>query len=68
METPEYLQDNYVIGKNEHLTCLDSLLHWYWTNFSFLKENLDISEHEFLEKVKACKTIKEMKTLVNQYI
>lgn len=68
-EIPEYLQDNYVIQENEHLTCLDSLLAWYWTNWGFLKENLyDITEHAFLEKIKQCRTMKEMKTLVNKYI
>lgn len=67
-EIPVYLQDEYVIANGEHFQCLDSLLAWYWTNYSYLKENLDCSEHEFLEKVKKCKTMKEMKTLVNSYV
>ena len=67
-QTPEYLQNEYVIQKGEHLTCLDSLLAWYWTNYSFLKENLDCSESVFIEKVKNCKTMEEMKKLVNKYV
>ena len=67
-EIPSYLQNEYVIQEGEHLTCLDSLLAWYWTNYSFLKENLDCSESVFIEKVKNCKTMKEMKHLVNQYV
>ena len=67
-QIPEYLQNEYVIQEGEHLTCLDSLLAWYWTNYSFLKENLDCSENVFIEKVKNCKTMKEMKQLVNQYV
>ena len=67
-QIPEYLQNEYVIQEGEHLTCLDSLLAWYWTNYSFLKENLDCSESVFIEKVKNCKTMKEMKKLVNQYV
>ena len=67
-EIPSYLQNEYVIQEGEHLTCLDSLLAWYWTNYSFLKENLDCSESVFIEKIKNCKTMKEMKQLVNQYV
>ena len=67
-QIPEYLQNEYVVQEGEHLTCLDSLLAWYWTNYSFLKENLDCSESVFIEKVKNCKTMKEMKHLVNQYV
>ena len=67
-EIPSYLQNEYVIQEGEHLTCLDSLLAWYWTNYSFLKENLDCSESVFIEKIKNCKTMKEMKKLVNQYV
>ena len=67
-QIPEYLQNEYVIQEGEHLTCLDSLLAWYWTNYSFLKENLDCSESVFIEKVKNCKTMEEMKQLVNQYV
>ena len=67
-EIPSYLQNEYVIQEGEHLTCLDSLLAWYWTNYSYLKENLDCSENVFIEKVKNCKTMKEMKHLVNQYV
>ena len=67
-EIPSYLQNEYVIQDGEHLACLDSLLAWYWTNYSFLKENLDCSESVFIEKVKNCKTMKEMKHLVNQYV
>lgn len=67
-QIPEYLQNEYVIQEGEHLTCLDSLLAWYWTNYSFLKENLDCSESVFIEKVKNCKTMEEMKKLVNQYV
>ena len=67
-EIPSYLQNEYVIQEGEHLTCLDSLLAWYWTNYSFLKENLDCSESVFIEKVKNCKTMQEMKKLVNQYV
>ena len=47
-QIPEYLQNEYVIQEGEHLTCLDSLLAWYWTNYSFLKENLDCSESVFI--------------------
>ena len=67
-QIPEYLQNEYVIQEGEHLTCLDSLLAWYWTNYSFLKENLDCSESVFIEKIKNCKTMEEMKKLVNQYV
>ena len=67
-QIPEYLQNEYVIQEGEHLACLDSLLAWYWTNYSFLKENLDCSENVFIEKVKNCKTMQEMKKLVNQYV
>ena len=67
-QIPEYLQNEYVIQDGEHLTCLDSLLAWYWTNYSFLKENLDCSESVFIEKVKNCKTMEEMKKLVNKYV
>ena len=67
-QTREDLQNEYVIQEGEHLTCLDSLLSWYWTNYSFLKENLDCSEHVFIEKIKNCKTMEEMKKLVNQYV
>ena len=67
-QIPEYLQNEYVIQEGEHLTCLDSLLAWYWTNYSFLKENLDCSESAFIEKIKNCKTMEEMKKLVNQYV
>ena len=67
-EIPSYLQNEYVIQEGEHLTCLDSLLAWYWTNYSFLKENLDCSESVFIEKIKNCKTMEEMKKLVNQYV
>ena len=67
-QIPEYLQNEYVIQEGEHLTCLDSLLAWYWTNYSFLKENLDCSESVFIEKIKNCKTMEEMKQLVNQYV
>ena len=67
-EIPSYLQNEYVIQEGEHLTCLDSLLAWYWTNYSFLKENLDCSESVFIEKIKNCKTMKEMKQLVNKYV
>lgn len=67
-QIPEYLQNEYVIQEGEHLTCLDSLLAWYWTNYSFLKENLDCSENVFIEKVKNCKTMEEMKKLVNKYV
>ena len=67
-QIPEYLQNEYVIQEGEHLACLNSLLAWYWTNYSFLKENLDSSESVFIEKVKNCKTMEEMKKLVNQYV
>ena len=67
-EIPSYLQNEYVIQEGEHLTCLNSLLAWYWTNYSFLKENLDCSESVFIEKIKNCKTMKEMKQLVNKYV
>ena len=67
-EIPSYLQNEYVIQEGEHLTCLDSLLAWYWTNYSFLKENLDCSENVFIEQIKNCKTMKETKHLVNQYV
>ena len=67
-QTPIYLQNEYVIQEGGHLTCLNSLLAWYWTNYSYLKENLDCSESVFIEKVKNCKTMKEMKKLVNQYV
>ena len=67
-QIPEYLQNEYVIREGEHLTCLDSLLAWYWTNYSLLKENLDCSESVFIEKIKNCKTMEEMKKLVNQYV
>ena len=67
-QIPGYLQNEYVIQEGEHLTCLDSLLAWYWTNYSFLKENLDCSESVFIEKIKNCKTMEEMKKLVNQYV
>ena len=67
-QIPEYLKNEYVIQEGEHLTCLDSLLAWYWTNYSFLKENLDCSESVFIEKVKNCKTMEEMKKLVNKYV
>ena len=67
-QIPEYLQNEYVIQEGEHLTCLNSLLAWYWTNYSFLKENLDCSESVFIEKIKNCKTMEEMKRLVNKYV
>ena len=67
-QIPEYLQNEYVIQEGEHLTCLNSLLAWYWSNYSFLKENLDCSENVFIEKVKNCKTMEEMKKLVNKYV
>ena len=67
-QIPEYLQNEYVIQDGEHLACLDSLLSWYWTNYSFLKENLDCFESVFIEKVKNCKTMEEMKKLVNKYV
>ena len=67
-QSPEYLQNEYVIQEGEHLACLDSLLAWYWTNYSFLRENLDCCESVFIEKVKNCKTMQEMKRLVNQYV
>ena len=65
---PSDWQNKYVTQEGEHLTRLDSLLAWYWTNYSFLKENLDCSESVFIEKVKNCKTMEEMKKLVNQYV
>ena len=50
-QIPEYLQNEYVIQEGEHLACLDSLLSWYWTNYSFLKENLHCAETVFIENI-----------------
>ena len=71
IEMPEYLKDEYKIQQGEHLQCLDSLLAWYWTNWSILKENLQaegMNPSLFIERIKQCKTMDEMKSMVNPHI
>ena len=72
-QIPEYLQNEYVIQEGEHLTCLDSLLAWYWCSWSILEENIRAYNNgygvqKFLNEIDNCKTMKEMKQLVNQYV
>lgn len=66
---PEYLRDEYEISTGEHLGLVDTILANYWTNWSFMKENLyDTTPSQFLEKCKQCKTTGELKKLINKYI
>lgn len=71
VEIPTYLKDEYRPEQGEHLQCLDSLMAWYWCSIPILKESVTSSGivwDEFLNKVKKCNTMLDMKNLVNQYV
>lgn len=73
-QTPEYLKSEYVIPEGENKReLLDSLLAWYWCSWSILEENIRAYNNgygvqKFLNEIDNCKTMKEMKQLVNQYV
>lgn len=68
---PVYLENEYVIQENEHLSCLGDLISWYWCSIPILRENVEASGvawNDFLLKIKECVTMYDMKKIVNQYI
>ena len=74
IQIPKYLKPEYVIPEGENKRALlESLLAWSWCSWSILKENIMAYNNgggvqEFLNEIDNCKTMKEMRQLVNKYV
>ena len=74
IQVPEYLKPEYVIPMGENKReLLESLLTWYWCSWAILKENIMACNNgggvqEFLDEIDNCKTMKEIRQLVNKYV